>query len=414
MDPIVIDLLTALAIGLLIGLERERSGPNDATPHPAAGIRTHAIAALSGAAAMSLGGPIVAAVVIACVAGLAALSYRRSAPADPGLTSEVALIAAPLLGALAMVDRLSAAMLGVVVTILLAAKPAMHRFAKGVLTNQEVSDALVIALVGVVIWPLLPDRGMGPGNAINPHMLGLVALLVLAISAVGHVAMRALGPRFGLSVAGLASGFVSSVATIGAMGARARTEPGLAAGATAGATLSSVATFIEMVIVLAAVSLPTLQAVAPSLIAGALVIAAYGGIFAWRASHAANGAAGVATTEAGGRFDLKAALLMVAALAGILALTATVQPWFGAAGVTVTAALGGIVDTHAAAMSVAALVAADTLAAAAAPVPVLAAMTANAAMKISMAFATGGRDYALRIGAGVGLSMLAAWAMVLL
>jgi uncharacterized membrane protein (DUF4010 family) len=414
MNAIAVDWAIALAIGLLIGLERERSKGTGAERR-AAGIRTHAIAAILGAAAMRLGGPLLAALAVAAVAGLAALSYSRSRTTDPGLTSEIALVLTPLLGALAMVDRLSAAMLGVVVAVLLAAKPALHRFVSGTLTSQEVSDGLVIAIVGVVIWPLLPDRGMGPGGAINPHMLGLVALLVLAIGAAGHVAVRALGPRYGLAAAGLASGFVSSVATIGAMGGRARANPATMPGAIAGATLSSLATFIQMGIVLAAVSRPTLAAMTPGLLAGGAVIAIYGGLYGWRAASSPASTAPAADDDsAGGAFNLKSALLMVAGMAGILLLTATVQPLFGGAGVTIGAALGGILDTHAAAMSVAALVAANRLTADAAVVPVLAAMTANATMKISMAFGTGGPAYAARIGAGVGLSILATWVVALL
>jgi uncharacterized membrane protein (DUF4010 family) len=409
MNAFAVDLLVALAIGLLIGLERER-GKGQGADRRAAGIRTHAIAALAGATAMHLGGPLLAAVPIAGVTLLAALSYRRSARTDPGLTSEIALILTPLLGAMAIVEWQSAAMLGVVVTVLLAAKPTLHRFVKNTLTSQEVSDGLVIALVGVVIWPLLPDRAMGPNNAINPHMLGLVALLVLSISAAGHVAVRALGPRYGLPVAGLASGFVSSVATIGAMGGRVRTQPATMPAAIAGATLSSLATFIEMAVVLAAVSPPTLRVLASALLAGGGVIAAYGGIYGWKAAHSS----AETTAAAGGAFSLKSALLMVAGMAGILLLTANVQPLFGQAGVTLGAAFGGILDTHAAAMSVAALVAAGRMSVDAAVVPVLAAMSANAAMKVGMAFGTGGDRFALRVGAGIGLSLLAAWLVVLL
>ena len=105
---------------------------------------------------------------------------------------------------------------------------------------------------------------------------------------------------------------------------------------------------------------------------------------------------------------------MVTGLAAILWLTATLQPLFGQAGVTAAAAMGGIVDTHAAAMSVAALVAAGKITDHAAVIPILAAMTANAAMKIGMAFTTGGRAYGVRIAAGVGLSMLTAWAVFFL
>jgi uncharacterized membrane protein (DUF4010 family) len=394
----------ALAIGLLIGLERERS--KGAGPHRRpAGLRTFAVVALAGAAAMQLSGPALVALLMVVMAGLAGLAYWRNPDGDPGLTTEVVLVLTPLLGALAMVDRLAAAMIGVVVTALLAAKPALHRFVRRSLTSTEVSDGLVLAIMAVVIWPLLPDKGFGPGGVINPRTLGLVAMLVLAIGAAGHVAMRLLGPRYGLPVSGLASGFVSSVATIGAMGGRAREDPPALAGAVAGALLSSLATFIQMAVVLAATSLPTLRSVTPALIAGGLVIAVAGGIAGWRAVHASR-----VVAEAGNAFSLKSALLLVLGLTGILWLTATVQPWFGAAGLTIGAALGGIVDAHAAAVSVAAIVAAGQLPANGADVPILAAMTANAAMKISMAFGTGGRRFGVYIAAGVGASMLAAWA----
>lgn len=403
-----IGYVIALAVGLLIGLERERS-KGDGPRRGPAGLRTFAVTALAGAAAMQLGGAALVALVMAAVGALVGLAYWRAADGDPGLTTEIALLITPLLGALAMVDRLSAAMIGVVVAALLAAKPVLHRFVRGTLTSAEVGDGLVLAIVAVVIWPLLPDQGFGPGGVINPHVLGLVAVLVLAIGAAGHIAVRLLGPRYGLPVSGLASGFVSSVATIGAMGGRARAEPQALPAAVAAGTLSSLATFIQMAVVLAAVSMPTLIVLTPALVAGGGIIAAYGGITGWRAVQTSGAAP---ATDAA--FSLKSALLMVAGLVGILWLTATAKPMFGTAGLTVGAALGGIVDTHAAAMSVAAIVAAGQLPAAAAIVPVLAAMTANATMKITMAFVTGGRAFGFYIAGGVGLSMMAAWATLII
>jgi uncharacterized membrane protein (DUF4010 family) len=163
-----------------------------------------------------------------------------------------------------------------------------------------------------------------------------------------------------------------------------------------------------MAIVLAAVSMPTLRAMAPALMVGGGIIAAYGAFYGWRAAKAVT-----LPDTAEGNFSLKSALLMVAGMAAILVLVASVQPLLGTAGVTIGAALGGIVDTHAAAMSVAALVPAGKLTAGAAVVPILAAMTANAAMKVGMALGTGGAAYALRVGTGVGLSIIAAWLVAL-
>ena len=90
------------------------------------------------------------------------------------------------------------------------------------LTESEARDALVIADATLVVLPLLPNLPMGPYNALNLHAIWVVLVLVLVIGAAGHVVVRALGARYGLPLAGLASGFISSTATIGAMGARAR------------------------------------------------------------------------------------------------------------------------------------------------------------------------------------------------
>lgn len=405
MQPLNLNYLTALGIGLLIGLERERSkggGP--------AGLRTFALASVLGAVAMGLGGAVLLTAVIATIAVLLGISYWRTGNHGPGLTTEVALLLVPLLGALALTQPLLAGAIAVVVTTMLALKIRMHQFARGTLTSAEVSDGLLLAIATIVIWPLLPDRSFGPFGALNPHTLWLVVILVLAIGAAGHVATGLLGKRYGLPVSGLASGFVSSVATTGAMGGKAKADPSVLTAAVAGGTLSSLATFVQMAVVLAAVSPATLRAMAPMLAAGGAVIAGYGAVYMVRAARSVSDAA----AEDGRAFNVGAALLLALGMAAILLLTAAAQPYFGTAGVTLGAALGGLVDTHAAAMSVASLVAAGKLDAPVAVVPILCAMSVNATMKIAMATVAGTAAYVVRVGAGIALSMAAAWAAALI
>ncbi|MCP2871735.1 DUF4010 domain-containing protein, partial [Salmonella enterica subsp. enterica serovar Typhimurium] len=88
-----------------------------------------------------------------------------------------------------------------------------------------VHDGLLLAAAALVILPLVPDRAVDPLGAINPRTLWKLAVLMMAINACGHIALRAAGPALGLSFAGFASGFVSSTATIAAMGAEARRNP---------------------------------------------------------------------------------------------------------------------------------------------------------------------------------------------
>ncbi len=395
--------LTALGIGLLVGLERERR-KGDGPGRGSAGIRTFALVALLGALADQLGGTMLVAVLLAAVTLLAGLGYRRQPNADPGLTSEVALLLVAMLGALAVRDAALAALLGVLVAGLLAAKPAMHRFARGILTDAEVSDGLVLAGATLVVWPQLPDRAMGPFAAINPHSLWLVVILILAIGAAGHVAVRALGPRYGLAASGLASGFVSSIATIGAMGRIAAGAVAQRPAAVAGSSLSTLSTYVQMAAVLAAISPALLTALAPALAAGGAMALLYGA--GWTRRAAQGGAAAAGDSRALG---LGAALALAAGMAVMVVLATALQPWLGAAGIAAAAALAGLVDCHSAATAVATLVAKGQIGVGAAAIPVLMAITSNAAMKMIAAFGAGGAAFGARVSLGIFLSLAALW-----
>ncbi len=399
----------ALGIGLLIGLERERSKGDGPTRRPA-GIRTFALASLLGAVAAHLGGTVLLAVATAGIITLTALSYLWSHDTDRGLTTEIGLVAAPLLGALAMAEPLLAAGLAAAVAVVFAAKVPLHGFVKGALTDAEVKDGLVFAIATLVIWPLLPDRQLGPFDAVNPHNVWLLVVLMLAIGAAGHAATRLLGARYGLPVAGLAAGFVSSTATIGAMAARASKDPASLGPAVAAAAFSTCATFLQMAMLLFTTNQATLLAMAPMLGAGAVVATAYALVFALRPSASRD----TREAEPGRAFNPGAALGLAAMMALMLVVSAAMQDWFGEVGVIVGAAVAGIVDTHSAGIAVASLVATGGLPAEAAIAPILAAMTTNAAAKIAMATSLGTRPFALRVVPGIVLSMLTAWTVAAL
>ncbi len=396
----------ALGIGLLIGLERERSKGEGPDRGPA-GIRTFALASLLGAAAIHLGGVLLLAVAIAAGALLTALSYARTRAVDPGLTTEIGLLIVPLLGALAMSDPLLAAGLAVAVTVVFAAKVPLHGLVKGALTDQEVHDGLVFAIATLVIWPLLPDRPLGPFAVVNPHRIWLVVILVLAIGAAGHAALRIFGHRHGLPLVGLAAGFVSSTAAIGAMGDRAARDPALLRPAVAGAAFSTAATFVQMGVLLATVSPEVLAGLGPALVAGGVVAALYAGVFARPGLSSAEPAA----SQAGRAFSVVAALGLAALVAGLSIGTAALKHWLGTAGMIAGATVAGVVDAHAAGVSVASLVSSSALSAREAVVPILAAMTTNACAKIAMAIGVGSRAFAHRLVPGIVLSMAAAWAV---
>jgi uncharacterized membrane protein (DUF4010 family) len=234
LDPQVLNLGVALGIGLLIGAERERRKGEGPSRSPM-GIRTFTVTSLAGAISFTVGGELVLAVTTAGVITLTAFTYWRSHEDDPGLTTEIALILAALLGGLTVQQPALAAGVAVSVAILLAVRTPLHHFLRSVLTEAEVEDALIFAGATLVVLPLLPDRPLGPYDALNPHAIWIIVILVMAISAAGYIAVRMLGARFGLPIAGLVSGFISSTAAIGAMGARAAKAPDILAAAVAGA-----------------------------------------------------------------------------------------------------------------------------------------------------------------------------------
>ena len=271
----------ALGIGLLIGAERERRKGEGPSRSPA-GIRTFMIASLSGAVSLALGGVPLLAITFLGVAGLCAVGYMRTEEQDPGLTTETALLLTVLLGGFALKEPVTASALAVTVAIALMARTRIHHFIRAVLSEEELTDALIFAAAALVVLPLVPDRYVGPFSAINPRTIWKIVILIMSISAGGHIAVRLLGPRFGLPLAGLASGFVSSVATIASMGARARKDPVVSRPAVAGAVLSTVATVIQLAVVLAATSWPAFSVLKISLVGAGLAAIIYGALFTFR------------------------------------------------------------------------------------------------------------------------------------
>ncbi len=392
----------AFAIGLLIGIERERSKGEGAS-RGAAGVRTFILIALAGAIAEQIGGASIA--VGAAFVALAALAgYRRTQENDPGLTTEVAMLVTFLLGVLAMRMLPLAAGLGAAVALVLASKSRLHRFTVHTLTEQELHDALLLVASAVIVLPLLPDRTIDPWLALNPRKLWTLVVIVMAINAAGYIALRALGPKTGLSLAGFAGGFVSSTATIAAFGDRSRTAPQLLQSCVSAALFSNIATIVQLAIVIGALSPSLLRHLAPSL--GAAAIAAtVAAVISRRRTVTAYGSANEIVL--GRPFEPKHALTYVVIVSAILLLSSIVHAWLGDAGLAVAAGLAGFADVHAAAASLAQLTLSGKITVADAALPVLIAVVANSSAKLGMAWLRGGRSFALRLLPGVMLIIAA-------
>ncbi len=299
-----------------------------------------------------------------------------------------------LLGALAVSEPALASGLAVVVTILLVSRTRLHTFVREHLSDAEMRDALIFGAATLVVLPLLPDQAIGPYGVFNVRAVWQLVVLVMGLEAAGHIAKRALGPSLGLPAAGLMAGFVSSLATIGAMGARARRDPCAEGGAVVAAILSNVATVVMLAVVLAATSLPTLVEMLPVLAAMLIVVGGYGSAFLVRVLRES-----ATPDDSAGRraFSLTQATAFALTVSVVTLIVAFVNARMGAGGVLIAVGLGGVVDTHAAAASVGSLVASGKLAASGAAAPILVALSTNTLAKAVIAFLAGGRRFALRV-----------------
>ena len=404
LDDVIVNLAVALGIGLLIGAERERRKGTGRSRSPA-GIRTFAAASLAGAVSFLAGGEMLLGIVTAGTIVLTAMAYFRSRSSDPGLTSEIVLVLAVLLGGMATEKPGLAAGLAVVVTGLLAGRRPLHRLARSALTETELEDALIFGGATLVVLPLLPDRSLGPFGSLNPRSIWIIVVLVMAISSAGHVAVRVLGARAGLAIAGFASGFVSSIATISSMGSRAAGSPKMLTAAVAGAVLSNISTVIQMSALLAATSMAVLVDLSLPMICAGVLVTAYGAIFTVLAFKQE----GVEKLPPGRAFSLPKALGLAAMLATIMLVSALLRETFGERGLIVGAAIAGLADTHAAAVSTAAIVASGKMPPGDAVIPILAALSTNTISKIAAASANGSRAFALRVVPGLILLIVGAW-----
>ena len=400
-----LNLAVALGLGLLIGAERERSKGADPNTS-SAGIRTFTIASLLGAVSTMVNFWLLV-VSIFCVTIFEAIAYFNQRGKEPGLTTEVALVFTMILGGLAMSSTALAAALAVSLAVLLAAKEPMHGFVHGVVTKDELNDFLILAAATLIILPLVPDKSIGPFDAINPRNLWLIVILVMTISALGHLALRWLSGRIGLPIVGLVSGFISSIATVGAMGARAKETPALIGSAVAGAILSSLATILQLALLLAAIHPPTLHALMWPLVFGGVSIAIYGLIVTLYSLHNKNTADANRPTKT---FSVNTALMLAAVIAVALIASAALKAWFGQAGLVLASGVAGVADAHAAAISVASLAAASKLSAQSAVIPILVAFSVNSVSKAVVAVISGGKDFSRQVILGLIVQVSATWA----
>lgn len=386
MDSLIAKLGLALAIGLLVGLERgwrERDAPDGART---AGIRTYAITGLLGGLFATLARSLEAPSVL--IAGLIAFTsvfawYKsREAihDADFSVTGVVAGIGVFVLGALAVVgDHRAAAAGGTALAVLLASRDLLHGLLRRI-SWVEVRAALVLAVMTAIILPLLPAQPIDPWGGFNPRQVWLFTVLTAAISFLGYIAVRILGTTRGVLVGGLAGAVVSSTAVTLALArtAAAGANPWPLAGA---ATLASAVSVLRVAGIVAIVAPAVLGVAGLAILAAVAGLAICGGVFLTRGHLAATGDGTLRNP-----FELAPLLAFAALFAVVSTISAAASGY--AAGTVATSAVSGTFDVDVAVLSALRLLGStadlETVGHA-----VLIALASNAAGRLLVAAATG-------------------------
>ena len=400
-------LLTALGIGLMIGIVRERM--HGSPQALVAGTRTHALICLLGCMGWMLGSAAFV-VCLLLVGALTIAAYLHTARDDPGLTSEVALLLSAVLGGLSVEHASLAAALGVLVASLLLVKAPMQKLSRELISERELQDGLMLGAAALVVMPLLPTEPLDPWGAVSPTTVWRIVVLVMAVGMNGHIAQRLFGARWGLPIAGFFSGFVSSSAAVTGMGQRARENGEQTTACASAALLANLASLLLFLAVVGTISPALLSAALPSLGLAVLALLLVAGFWQW-CTHQSN----VIVAQSSGRaFKLSQALLIAALIAGVSLLAAWLGQRFGSAGVLVTTMLVALAEVHAAAAGVAQLQVSGTVPLDVARWGILGVLSASSLAKTVLAFASGGARYGWQVAMGLIAMPSAAWLGLLL
>lgn len=373
-------LAVALAIGLLVGLERGWQTREDPDHQRAAGLRTFALTGL-------LGG----------------ISAAISAATGP-----IVLVAA-LLGAYAMIGNdLVAVAVAVVMAILLALRDPLHSWVKK-LTWPELRSALMLLAMTFLMLPVLPDRPIDPWNVLNPAEIWLLAILIAVISFAGYIAVRVFGDRNGIAVAALAGGLASSTAVTLSFARLAREHPE-STRLLAGGILLAGATMLARILVLAGLIKPELLGtlLLPAVAAGAVQLAG-SGLLLWKGESQSTQQS---LLDIRSPFDLGTVLKLAGLIAVIMVVAKAMTDRASSAGLYLLAAVSGIADVDALTLSMARF-AGGQVTLLDASVAIMIAAAVNTLSKTAMATAVGGRDLGLLVG-GFSAASLAALAIAFL
>lgn len=411
----LVRLALALAIGLLIGLERGWKARGRPEGGRVAGLRTFGLIGLLGGIWGVLSATLGPAALIAAflsLAALLALGYRATSERREGVgvTTEVAGLVTFALGAMSVSGlEKEAVFAAVVTTALLGFKPVLHHWLERI-GRGELEAVLKFLVISLAVLPNLPDRGYGPWEALNPYHIWWMVVLIAGISFAGYISVKLLGSRGGLLATSALGGLVSSTAVTLAVSRLNAKQPRAARLHAAGIVLASTIMFPRILLEVAAVNHGMLPLLAPAVAVMACVGLLCAGLLVAGVEPDGHGEPPAFRNP----LELTGALFFGGALALVTFAGVALHQLFGEGGIYATALTAGIMDVDAVTLSMSRLARDGALAPAAAANAVLIAAGANTASKIALAAALAHGRLGLLAGASLAASLAAGAAVLFL
>jgi uncharacterized membrane protein (DUF4010 family) len=410
-DTAFLSLAVALAIGLLFGLERGWHGLRVEEDERVAGVRTFGLLGLlggvSGLLAQILQPPVYGLVFLGIAATLTvvyAVNYHGSR--DAGITSLVAAMLTFALGSLSALGHMvNAAAAAVLAVLLLGFKPQLHSWLAQ-LEELEIHATLKLLLISVVMLPILPNRGYGPAQALNPYEIWWMVVMIASISYVGYFSVKVVGPNKGVLLTSLFAGLSSSTALtlhLARLSRASRTDPGLLA---SGILIANTTLFPRVAVITLLLEPSLLQRLALPLSVMTLLVS-LPSLLLWRQRTAARTDANIQLENP---LDMKTALRFGAFLALVMLAGKLLADNLGESGVLGLAAISGIADLNAITLSVARMTG-NNLDPATAAMAITLATAVNALAKSVISLVIGGFAIGWRVGVPLLTASLAGLAL---
>lgn len=342
------NLLIALLLGAIIGIQRGWVKRNSVEGSRVAGIRTYSLVGLLGGlvailadhySPLLLGFAFIALVILACIAFV----MKQKNSGDVSITGLVSLLVTFILGCLAVAgEAVLAASAAVITALVLDNKKELHE-ALQKLQEYELDAALRLLLISIVLLPLLPNKAYGPWKALNPYEIWWMVVLIASISFVGYFAIKIGGTKRGILFTSIFAGLSSSTALTLQFSHLSREQPGISPLLASGILLSCGTMFPRLLVIVSVLNPHLVKLLWPIVLA--MMIALY--LPAWLIWRRSQVEQVEQSNKQSNPLALQSALVFGALLAVIMLLSHALLDWFGNTGVLMLSAVSGITDVDA-------------------------------------------------------------------